>query len=229
MKLELQYKNKLIAIEKYLKVFKIESCLLIYFYLMIYGKNIPNRLKSELGISKATVFRSLGFLLDAGFVNKEEIDSSPDKRSNVFYYVSKPILEICSNVNFSQEFEEYARMKGSSNILDNWKSIVEKSTSIFSNSLARIFELQRKKAKSVHAIAKAIVCDDCGKIHIPEAQKEKQRRRIQLFTIMESPDEDIFQKLQKFLSSLQIKTDVPQKEGEKMKNPLSLAIDIIEL
>ncbi|MFX0063796.1 MAG: MarR family transcriptional regulator [Candidatus Hermodarchaeota archaeon] len=229
MELEQSFKNRLSSIEKFLKVFKIESCLLIYFYLMINGKTTPNHLRAELRISKATVFRSLGFLLDTGLVRKEELDYVPDKRSNIFYFVEKPIRDILSNFNYSSEFEAFVEAQGATKVLNEWKSVGQNSTSIFSNAVAKIFELCQEKEKPIQIIAKASVCENCGKVHVPEEQDEKwQKRRIQVFTITESPEDDIFHRLQEFLVSLQITSSSTIKKGEKMKKPLSLAIDIIE-
>lgn len=229
MEFEHSFKDKLSSIEKFLKVFKIESCLIIYFYLMIHGKTTPNHLRAELRISKATIFRSLGFLLDAGLVRKEELDYVPDKRSNIFYFVEKPIREILSNINYSPEFEAFVEAQGATKTLNEWKSVGQNSTSIFSNAVAKIFELCQEKEKPTQVIAKAIVCENCGKLHVPKEQDVNyQKRRIQVFTITESPEDDMFHKLQEFLLSLQLTSDNTIKKGEKMKKPISLAIDIIE-
>ncbi|MFW9998270.1 MAG: hypothetical protein ACFFD4_39895 [Candidatus Odinarchaeota archaeon] len=219
------HEETLSFIEKYLRIFRIESCFLIYFYLMIYGKKIPVHLKSELGISKATVFRSLGFLIDAGFVGKEEIDTVSDKRYNTYYFSSKNIQEIC-NINISPDCEEYARASGKTSILNEWKTTMENSPSIFSNALVKLFELKRSnKIQKPRAI---YVNGDSSKLPLEKKRDMKQKRRIRVFTVTESPEEDIFLKLQNFLSSLNLKEDHNVKSGEKMKMPLSLVIDLIE-
>lgn len=53
------------------KIINTESCLLIYSYLTLYGKTTPVELRQRINLSKATVFRSLALLTEAGIVSKE--------------------------------------------------------------------------------------------------------------------------------------------------------------
>jgi predicted transcriptional regulator len=194
---------------------------------MIYGKKTPKDLISELAMSKATLFRSLGFLLDAGFVDKEEVDNALDKRSSTFYYVSNNIQENYF-ITVPREVEEQAEANGKIKIIEEWKSITERAPSIFSNVLAKIFELNRKKDKIKPERRVIHVCDECGKTTIDKELDVKRSKRIKVFSIMENPNEDVFQKLQEFLKSLQLKEKNEIKKGEKMNKPISFVIDLME-
>jgi len=211
--------------EKNLKVLEIESCLLIYFYLLVYGKNTPIQIRSDLKISKATFFRSLGFLLDADFVRKDENVTGTDKRYGHIYLPSKGYQEIFE-FPITSELQEIAKQKGKSQILTKWENIIKTSPLIFSSILSKIFSLKKHTEPQIKTIT---VNDNSEKsLHIRD-QDDKRGRRIQVFSLIEaSKDDDLFPKIQEFLESLTLSQASPEK-GEKMKKPISFMIDIIEL
>ena len=217
------------TIEKNLTVYKIESCLLIYFHLMIYGKNTPYQLRFDLGISKATLFRSLGFLLDAGFVAKDEIENSSDKRYTHYYSIAKTISEI-SNIELSEELREFALKKNKIETIKEWELTIQKAPSIYSNITSKLFELKQKTTKGKTQVKAVFISKDSNEtLQSHEEQKMRIERRIKLFTLMEAPDDDLFLKLQQFLNSLQLNQEYLTKNKEKMKKPIYISIDFIEL
>ncbi len=226
---KLKHDDILETIEKNLKVYKIGSCLLIYFYLMIYGKSTPYQLRFDLDVSKATLFRSLGFLLDARFVIKDEIGNSSDKRYTHYYSTAKTISEI-SNIELSEELKEFAKKKNKIKILEEWELTLQRAPSIYGNITSKLFELKRKTTKEKPQVKAVFISKESNEtVQPPEEQTMKRGRRVKLFTLIEAPDDDLFLKLQEFLNSLKLNQDYLTKNKEKMKKAISIFIDFVEL
>ncbi len=124
-------KDRLAQLEKQLKVFKIKSCLLIYFYLIIYGKTNPSMIKADLQLSKATLFRNLNFLIESGFIVKTSDEKSLDKRSTSSYFAAKPFSLLCE-LSISEDVKKYAIKQEKHGIIDEWNEIVRESPMIYS-------------------------------------------------------------------------------------------------
>ena len=72
-KAKLNLDAKLSKMEQLLKIINIDSCLLIYSYLMVFGKTTPAELRKVTGLSKATMFRNLALFSDAGILKKRDV------------------------------------------------------------------------------------------------------------------------------------------------------------
>lgn len=106
------------------KICQLESCLLLYSYLMLFGKTTPVELREKTGLGKATIFRNLALLLKAGIVEKEEDMTIVDKRYSLHYYLSQNLLNL-SKLLCSTELIDYAKATDQSQIVENWLSTLD--------------------------------------------------------------------------------------------------------
>jgi predicted DNA-binding transcriptional regulator len=222
-------KDRFIQIEKQLKVFKIKSCLLIYFYLLIYGKSIPSIIKTDLQLSKATLFRNLNFLTASGFILKANVQKSTDKRSTSYYFAAKPFSSLC-DLSISEEVKSYAIKQGKQGVLDEWNEIARASPSLFSSVTALLFNLKKKKQDQIIQVKMPQMFDDTEQVNIKEiVAKIPQKKRLLFFTLFDTPRVDVFVKLQQFITSLELNQVECPEDGKKMIKPLSITIDLLEL
>lgn len=216
-------------IEKQIKVFRIKSCLLIYFYLLIYGKTIPSIIKTDLQLSKATLFRNLNLLTASGFIIKTNVKKSIDKRSTSFYFATKPFSSLC-DLSISEEVKNYAIKQGKQEIIDEWDEIVRGSPNLFSSVTALLFNLKKKKQDQIVQVKMSQMFDNTEQVNIKEVvSKIPQKKRLLLFTLIDTPQVDVFDKLQQFITSLELNQVEFPEGGKKMNNPLSISIDLLEL
>ena len=110
-------------IKQLLKIIDTESCLLIYSYLMLFGRATPAKLREVTGISKATVFRNLALLHDAEVLAKEEVSVS-DRRYGLHYYISKNLFDIAKRL-YSKKVQKYAVESNNQALLDRWAIALE--------------------------------------------------------------------------------------------------------
>lgn len=103
---------------------QLESCLRIYAYLMLFGKTTPAQLREKTGISKATVFRHLALLSEAGLIDKVEDPGTEDRRFGLHYFVAKPLMEVARGL-YSRQLEDYAGATGKTHITDKWSGTLE--------------------------------------------------------------------------------------------------------
>jgi hypothetical protein len=116
--------EQLERMEHLTKIVKTDSCLLIYSYLMLFGKTTPAELRDVTGQSKATMFRNLSLLTDAGLLSKEEDNSVDDKRYSTNYYVAQEIMKISKQL-LSRKLRKHAKESNRSQIVDDWMTIIE--------------------------------------------------------------------------------------------------------
>ena len=83
--------QKLVLLRKYIQLFNKESNLAIYLLLGLHGQMTPNELIENTKFGKATIFRSLKDLSEAGLVDADIDISIKDKRKNKFYFVIKEL------------------------------------------------------------------------------------------------------------------------------------------
>ena len=101
-----------------------ESSLLLYSYLNLHGKTTPAELREQTGLSKATTFRNLALLMQAGLIEKEEDSTVADKRYRLHYYIKQNILELSKTLT-SSELREHAVVSGRTETLQDWVFALE--------------------------------------------------------------------------------------------------------
>ncbi len=116
--------DKLLKMDQLLKILNIESCLRIYSYLMVFGKTTPAELREVTGLSKATMFRNLALLLEAGILKKQEVKSVSDKRYSLHYYIGQNLIESTKKI-YSPKLREHAESIGKSDLINTWLSNLE--------------------------------------------------------------------------------------------------------
>jgi len=106
------------------KIFNIESCLLIYSYLMVFGKTTPAELRDVTGLSKATMFRNLALLSEVGILKKQEVKSVSDKRYSLHYYIANNLIELTKKI-YSPRIRTYGESTGRTTLINTWLSNIE--------------------------------------------------------------------------------------------------------
>ena len=101
------------------RIIKIDSCLSIYSYLMLFGKTTPAELRNATGLSKATMFRSLALMSEAGVLAHEEDSEVADKRYSQHYYISQNIIEMSKELS-SPGLASYAESQGRAGLVAEW-------------------------------------------------------------------------------------------------------------
>jgi hypothetical protein len=117
-------KQRLERMLEFVKIAGIESCLQIYSYLLLFGLTTPAKLRDVTSLSKATMFRNLALLSKAGILAKEEIDSTPDKRYRLHYYIENDLVKQMKAI-YSKDVEEYAGERGKLDLLMNYGRALE--------------------------------------------------------------------------------------------------------
>jgi hypothetical protein len=104
---------------------------------MIFGKTTPAELRKVTGQSKATMFRNLARLSDAGILKKEEVKSVDDKRYSLHYYISKNLMDMTKKL-YSKKLAQYAASHGKSNLIRDWVSSIEALPYILNQQTSRL-------------------------------------------------------------------------------------------
>ncbi|MFW9887020.1 MAG: hypothetical protein ACFFER_02485 [Candidatus Thorarchaeota archaeon] len=105
------------------KIIDTESCLLIYSYLMLFGRTTPAKLREVTGLSKATMFRNLALLHDAKILAKEEVAVS-DRRYGLHYYITTNLLDVARRL-YTSRVQEYAARHDCQEALRRWVMTLE--------------------------------------------------------------------------------------------------------
>ena len=106
------------------RIIKIDSCLSIYSYLLLFGKTTPAKLRDGTGLSKATMFRNLALMLEAGVLANEQDSDVTDKRYSQHYYISRNIIEMSKELS-SPDLASYADSQGRAGLVAEWASNLE--------------------------------------------------------------------------------------------------------
>ena len=155
--------------EQLLKILNIESCLLIYSYLMVFGKTTPAELRDVTGLSKATMFRNLALLLEAGILKKQEVKSVSDKRYSLHYYIGKNLIELTKKA-YSPKVRTYAESIGKTDLVTTWISNLETFPYLLnqytSQAIMLMAQKPQKDPESSCLVSKLVVfrIGDIGKI-----------------------------------------------------------------
>lgn len=86
---------------------------------MLFGKTSPAEMRKRTGLSKATMFRNLALLSEAGLVDKEEDTTVSDKRYSLQYYVRQDLMALSKRM-YSEELREYAKAVDRVQVLNEW-------------------------------------------------------------------------------------------------------------
>lgn len=116
--------NRIEKMQEFIRIASIESCLQIYSYLLIFGQTTPAKLRDVTGLSKATMFRNLALLSSAGILDKEAVDSTPDKRYSLHYHINRDLLKTMKAL-YSKEAEVYARERGMTRVIADYGRALE--------------------------------------------------------------------------------------------------------
>lgn len=92
--------------------------MLIYSYLMLFGRTTPAKLREATGQSKATMFRNLAMLHDAEILAKEEVAVS-DRRYGLHYYIATNLLDVTRQL-YTRRVQEYAARQDDQEVLRRW-------------------------------------------------------------------------------------------------------------
>ena len=131
------------------------SCMGIYAYLMLFGKTTPANLRSVIGLSKATVFRSLAMMMHAGVLDQEEDLSAQDKRYAQQYFVSKDIMAVSKGL-YSEELAAYAESHQKGDVLSDWLTRVEALPLTLNRHTAQVLASVSTKEESETACCKIL-------------------------------------------------------------------------
>jgi predicted transcriptional regulator len=191
------------------KIINTESCLLIYSYLTLYGKTTPVELRQRINLSKATVFRSLTLLTEAGIVSREINNQVADKRHSVEYYITETLEEF-SKATISEEVKKRAESQEKLSILEDWLSQLEFLPLVLNQLTSRLM---------------ISVCDDSSS---PEGEK-KQIIKTLVFRLKEEENYTEFQKkLMDFMREIDAKHSNKKRNlKEPMKNPVAFSISVV--
>jgi len=142
------------------RIIRIDSCLSIYSYLMLFGKTTPAELREMTGQSKATMFRNLALMSNAGILAHEEDSDVADKRYSQHYYISRNMIEMIKELS-SQGLAGYAESRGKASLLATWTRNLEVLPSTLAQRTTQLLISMscREKAKgsSPPAIMKLVV------------------------------------------------------------------------
>lgn len=111
---------------------------------MVFGKTTPAELREVTGQSKATMFRNLARLSDAGILKKEEVKSVEDKRYSLHYYISKNLMDITKRI-YSKKLSQYAGSVGKANLMKEWASSIEALPYLLNQQTSRLILLMAQK------------------------------------------------------------------------------------
>ncbi|MHA1907682.1 MAG: MarR family transcriptional regulator [Candidatus Thorarchaeota archaeon] len=142
--------------DELIQIIKLESCLMIYSYLMLFGKTTPAELREVTGQSKATMFRNLARLSEAGILKKEEVKSVEDKRYSLHYYISKNIMDMTKKL-YSKKVAKYADSIGKSRNIREWASSIEALPYLLNQQTSHLILLMAQRPSSVEDSRCAVV------------------------------------------------------------------------
>lgn len=116
--------DKLTKMEQLIKIINIDSCLLIYSYLMVFGKTTPAELRDVTGLSKATMFRNLALLSDVGILKKQDVKGVLDRRYSLHYFIGTNLIEHTKKM-FSGAVRKHAESTDRTDLIQSWLSTIE--------------------------------------------------------------------------------------------------------
>ncbi|MHA1927215.1 MAG: hypothetical protein ACTSV2_01410 [Candidatus Thorarchaeota archaeon] len=139
--------DKLSKMEQLIKIINIDSCLLIYSYLMVFGKTTPAKLREVTGLSKATMFRNLALFSDVGILKKRDVKGVSDRRYSLHYFISKNLVEHTKKL-LSNPLRKYAESIGRTDLVRSWLSTMEVLPLLLNQYTSQAITLMAQKPTS---------------------------------------------------------------------------------
>ncbi|MFW9909240.1 MAG: winged helix-turn-helix domain-containing protein [Candidatus Thorarchaeota archaeon] len=204
--------KKLNQIEDFVQIINLESCLRIYSYLMLFGKTTPAELRDVTQQSKATMFRNLSMLYDAGLVKKQEVKSVEDKRYSLHYYISKDLIEAAKNL-YTKELHAFADAIGKSDLIRAWLSAIEALPFLMNQHTSQMIMLLAQKPKLKPKVERTVVS------------------KFLVFRLADAERIGEFQtKLHQLVTEFDSKHSMKDRDWKKpLLRPVALAIGIVSL
>ncbi|MFW9914853.1 MAG: hypothetical protein ACFFGZ_04495 [Candidatus Thorarchaeota archaeon] len=194
------------------KICQLESCLLLYSYLMLFGKTTPVELREKTGLGKATIFRNLALLLKAGIVEKEEDMAVADKRYSLHYYISQNLINL-SKLLCSTELTNYAKATNQSQTVEDWLTTLE------------TFPLTLNRFTSEHILAMRHpsspgLPSTCQKV-----------AKIMVFRLEDVEDfSQLIEKLKEFVNDLDVHIIKGERDWKKpLQRPAAISLSVVAL
>ncbi len=148
--------DKLSKMEQLLKIINIDSCLLIYSYLMVFGKTTPAELRAVTGLSKATMFRNLALLSNAGILKKQDVKDVSDRRYSLHYFLGKNLVELTKKL-FSSRLRKHAEASDRTDLVHTWLSTIEVLPLLLNQYTTQAIMLMAEKSQTESEVACPIV------------------------------------------------------------------------
>ena len=205
-----EFSSVLAKMKNFLKIYKIDSCMLIIFYLVIYGKITPQKIKQLTDLSSSTLFRNLSLLHEVKFIAKEEDISIEDKRYRTHYFIDKA-LSIQNEIPMSKEFMRYL-MSDHFEFYKDWYSTVSNLSGTLARYAAELNSKQRFTVPQEH-------------------QEDTRNGDIQFLTFFE---EDLHKDLIEKIRTL-VKEIMMEKRNENnitqygLKDPIIMYLNLLRL
>ena len=194
------------------KIVNTDSCLMIYSYLMLFGKTTPAELREITGQSKATMFRNLSLLTEAGLIDKLVDNSVSDKRYSTNYYVSEEIMKI-SKRPYSKKLEKFAEESNRDQIIDDWMTTIETLP----------LKLSRLTSELIMLMAERSSEDDS--VPYPVVSKMLVFRLVDIDQVSV-----VHKKLVDFMSDFDSRKSTEKRDWKKpLKRPVVLSIGVVAL
>ena len=194
------------------KIVNTDSCLMIYSYLMLFGKTTPAELREITGQSKATMFRNLSLLTEARLIDKLVDNSVSDKRYSTNYYVSEEIMKI-SKRPYSKKLEKFAEESNRDQIIDDWMTTIETLP----------LKLSRLTSELIMLMAERSSEDDS--VPYPVVSKMLVFRLVDIDQVSV-----VHKKLVDFMSDFDSRKSTEKRDWKKpLKRPVVLSIGVVAL
>lgn len=192
------------------RIATLDSCLQIYSFLILFGRTTAAQLRQKTGLSNATVFRSLALLSEAGIVDKEEDPDVPDRRYNLYYFVTGNLMGLSKKLvpkDVAKELEKRGRTKE----LQAWYQALE-TLPLTLNRFASQYVLSMK-----YTAAES------------ESEEEVKIIKMMAFCVDSIDDvETLLMKLQDFLGKFESLRGQRRESWKKpLQNPVVLSVSIV--
>ncbi|MFX0084709.1 MAG: MarR family transcriptional regulator [Candidatus Hodarchaeota archaeon] len=205
-------KKQLAKIKLLSRICGLESCLLIYSYLMLFGKNTPAQMRKMTGLSKATMFRNLTLMLKAELIEKEEDKSVSDKRHSLNYYIKDDLLEITKET-YSEDLKRYIQEQAKISILNEWIETLQILPLTLNQIMTKLLLTKQQRTSEISE-------EDCDKLVMLLTFKVEDMKNLKELTSK-------IQELLEVMKSSKAKT--PRDWKIPLNNPVTVSINVLAL
>ncbi len=209
-----KFNLKILQIERIIRITNTDSCFLIYFQLLIFGKSTPSELRKKTNQGKSSLYRNLSLLFDADLVGKETDQTVTDKRYQTYYYAKISLGEF-SKVELREELLIFAKEKHKIGVINEYELLIQKMPIIFTQLCSTLF-LNQDPITKVKILNRANSIDS----------NLLEECNVILFTLFDAEENpQIIKKFSKFLKSMDMKKIGRKQEG--MRIPVALSINMM--